>query len=388
MSPSGILDWFSGGDRPYMSLYHCMNRDVPWVALTVVLDLAVASGYALIALHWWRQQQCAQQNLAHRALGNMKNIFVFCGICGYAFIPIKMFWPAWRLYDFFVMILAFYTWRYAWNARELKVIYDELTRSEELKQDVEALKMESRRKTFFLNSISHDLRTPLNGLMLQAQLAEMTLAETGQDTAADRELMDALASIKAGVKATALMLDGFQEMGRLDWGGDPIQATTFPLTDLLEIVRDSQRNIAEHKGLSLVLEAPMAVTVRTDRMKLERILANLVGNAVKYTREGTIRVSLDVEGDRATITVADTGIGIDPEDLTHIFDEFFQVNNHERDREKGHGLGLSIAARLAELLGGRIDVRSTVGVGSRFVLVLPGIVVGEGRAEAPSLAHR
>jgi len=134
-----------------------MNHDTTWVIITVALDLAVALGYSLIALHWWRQQRGAQLSLAHRALGNMKNIFVFCGICGYIFIPIKMVWPAWRLYDLFLAVLAFYTWRYAWNARELKVIYDELTRSEELKRDVADLRTESLRKTFFLNSISHDL---------------------------------------------------------------------------------------------------------------------------------------------------------------------------------------------------------------------------------------
>src|SRR6266566_598994 len=118
--------WFTGGSHQYMPLFHCMGHDTFWVALTVTLDVLVAAGYAVITMHWWRNQRTLPPSPARSALGNMRNIFAFCGICGYLFIPIKMVWPAWRLYDFFMLFLAYTTWRYAWNARDLKVIYNEL----------------------------------------------------------------------------------------------------------------------------------------------------------------------------------------------------------------------------------------------------------------------
>jgi hypothetical protein len=134
----GLLDWFAG-DGLYMRLTHCMGHDYPWIATTVLLDLAVATGYGLIAWHWWTNQKHLPDGApAKKALGNMRNIFLFCGICGYAFIPIKMVWPAWRLYDVFMAALVYFTWKYAWSAKDLKVVYRELGRSSRLEADLEA----------------------------------------------------------------------------------------------------------------------------------------------------------------------------------------------------------------------------------------------------------
>ena len=117
MNVGQLIDWFAGSGR-YMTLEHCMDHDYFWIAVTVSLDLAVACGYLLIAYHWWvNQKRLEPLHPARRALGNMRNIFAFCGICGYVFIPIKMVWPAWRLYDFFMLILVYFTWEYAWAAK-------------------------------------------------------------------------------------------------------------------------------------------------------------------------------------------------------------------------------------------------------------------------------
>src|ERR1700759_5726618 len=101
-----IWYWFTGGEHQYMKLAGCMQHDTLWIAITVILDLCVASGYVLIALHWSRNSRHLPDIPAKRALAHMRNIFAFCGICGYLFIPIKMFWPAWRLYDFFMAALV------------------------------------------------------------------------------------------------------------------------------------------------------------------------------------------------------------------------------------------------------------------------------------------
>jgi hypothetical protein len=90
--------WFSGGAASqYHSLSHCMRGDTFWIAITVVLDLTVAAGYLVIAFHWNKNEKLLPKSPARTALRHMRNIFVFCGLCGYIFIPIKMFWPAWRL---------------------------------------------------------------------------------------------------------------------------------------------------------------------------------------------------------------------------------------------------------------------------------------------------
>src|SRR5262249_17740689 len=153
-------------------------------------------------VHWAKNSRTLPNIPAKHALRRMRNIFFFCGLCGYLFIPIKMVWPAWRLYDFFMLFLAYFTWRYAWNARDLKVIYNELGRSRSLAADLEQSQRETREKGFFLNSISHDLRTPLNGLMLQAGLAEVALE--GHDPLTLRR---ALAEIKTTAQTTGRMLD-------------------------------------------------------------------------------------------------------------------------------------------------------------------------------------
>ena len=126
-----LTRWFSGGPDGYMTLVHCMKGDTFWIALTLILDLVVTLGHALIARHWWENEKLLPESQAKSALGQMKRIFIFCGMCGYLFIPIKRFWPAWRLYDFMRMGLAFITWRYALNSRQLRVVDHELGRTKQ-----------------------------------------------------------------------------------------------------------------------------------------------------------------------------------------------------------------------------------------------------------------
>src|SRR5262245_29018873 len=146
MTGTTPFDWFAGGSHHhYMQLYCCMDYDWWWIAITVALDLAVAAGYVVIAQHWWINQRLLPESPAKTALGTMRNIFVFCGLCGYLFIPIKMVWPAWRLYDIFLAVLVFYTWRYALSTRQLKVVYNELERSQRLAEDLEQSRSETQR---------------------------------------------------------------------------------------------------------------------------------------------------------------------------------------------------------------------------------------------------
>jgi signal transduction histidine kinase len=364
------VDWFAGDGR-YQTLYHCMGGDNVWIATTIVLDVIVAAGYLLIAKHWWVNERTLPDVPARRALRSMRNIFLFCGLCGYAFIPIKMFWPAWRLYDVFMLALAYFTWKYAWGAKDLKVIYAELGKNTKLQAELDKTREESRQKSFFLNAISHDLRTPLNGLTLQASLAEIHFAGDDRDG-----LRQSLVEMKASAKATADLLDSLLEFARLDWASDPVTPTTFPLAEAVDAAAGLSRTAAEQKGLDLRNLCPAGLTVTTDRLKLERVLANLICNAVKFTPGGSVRVEAQPGTGGVELHVIDTGVGIAPENRDRLFDEFFQVHNHERDRRKGFGLGLTIARRLARQLGGDIQVDSAPGRGSRFTVLLPGVLRG------------
>jgi signal transduction histidine kinase len=375
-----LFRWLAGGPNGYKNLVHCMNGDTFWITLTVILDLAVTFGYLLIARHWWENEKSLPKCQAKTALGQMKQIFLFCGTCGYLFIPIKMFWPAWRLYDVAMMALVFITWRYALNARQLRVVYHELGRSSRLAFELEESKAESKRKSFFLNAISHDLRTPLNGLMLQAQLAEMSLDSNDADS-----LRESLQEIRGCARTTADLLTSFLELGRLDWSDDSTQLCQFSMADLMSQVAGAARPLAEMKGLEIRLESPGGLQILTDRVKLERILQNLLGNAVKFTDRGRIEVTVSTSGRDLTIDVVDTGVGIPAGQHATIFDEFYQVNNSERDSVKGFGLGLSIARRLARQLKGDLVVESEAGRGSRFSVVLPMVV--DGTAQEPPVTE-
>jgi signal transduction histidine kinase len=365
-----LLRWFSGGSDGYMSLSHCMKGDRFWITLTVILDLAVAIGYILIARHWWENEKILPMSQAKLALGNMKRIFIFCGMCGYLFIPIKMIWPAWRLYDCFMVALVFFTWRYALNARQLRVVYHELGRTKQLAYELEESRTQSKRKTFFLNAISHDLRTPLNGLMLQADLADLSASSNDLES-----LRESLREIKACARTSADLLGSFLELGRLDWSDDPCRESRFVLGDLIKQVVDRARPIAETKKLELRLEISIRLTLQTDRLKLERILQNLVSNAIKFTDRGSVTIEVSSAGRDTTLNVIDTGVGIAVDQHETIFDEFYQVNNCERDSTKGFGLGLAIARRLARQLQGELVVDSEPGRGSRFSLLLKGVIV-------------
>jgi signal transduction histidine kinase len=141
---------------------------------------------------------------------------------------------------------------------------------------------------------------------------------------------------------------------------------------LQEEVRQMQP-LARERQLELATDLPRPpLWLHCDRIKLSRILGNLVGNAIKFTDKGQIRVEAALnESGTIQIRVADTGVGIAAESMVHIFDEFFQLRNPERDRNKGTGLGLTICKRLIDAMGGQIDVKSTPGEGSTFTVTLP-----------------
>lgn len=362
MRIADAVQWFAGGNPGYMSLVHCMNHDTLWISITVALDLAVALGYVLIALHWRRNERSLGESPAKDALANMKSIFIFCGLCGYLFIPIKMSWPAWRLYDVLLGVLVYLTWRYALGAGKLQIVYTELGRSVELAADLE----DTTRRNVFLNAVSHDLKTPLNGLVLNAEVARMSL-DSG-DVEALREALDHITACSA---RSAGLLNQLLDLGRLDLEAGTPAAGEFPVRPLFDELEAQFGPAARARGLAFHVASPDGQTAHAERAAVFRILCFIVDNAVKFTEQGMVSVISEARPDGLALTVVDSGIGIGPELMPAIFDDFIQVDNRERDSRRGIGLGLGFARRLATRIGGRLSVESRLGGGSRFTLLLP-----------------
>ncbi len=229
----------------------------------------------------------------------------------------------------------------------------------EKKQEAERANMA---KTKFLAAASHDLRQPMHALgMFVAALTQVR---------SENERQRLIEQIGSAVGAMGDLLDALLDISRLDAGGIDAQITVFPLQTVFDHLRHSFGEAAGIKGLDYLVRRT-SFWVRTDRILLERILSNLISNAIRYTPSGRVLVAARLRKGRVLIQVRDSGIGIPSESHDGIFQEFFQLGNPERDRSKGIGLGLAIVKRLTDLLGHPLFLRSSPSKGSTFSLELP-----------------
>jgi PAS domain S-box-containing protein len=225
-------------------------------------------------------------------------------------------------------------------------------------------------KSRFLATASHDLRQPLQTLgMLNGTLRRLV---EGADA------VDALDQQSLAIGAMSRLLNTLLDISKLESGVVKPDVTDFRVAALFDELRGEFASLARSKGLRLTVEAS-ADSVHSDPSLVGQILRNLVANAIKYTRTGTVWLCCHRDSDWVRIEVRDSGIGIPRDQLNLIYDEFYQVGISANTSRDGYGLGLSIVHRLVKLLGLRIDVQSEVGVGSTFVLSLP---AGAGVMEA------
>ncbi|GEM_PF-529322 len=215
-------------------------------------------------------------------------------------------------------------------------------------------------KSRFLAAASHDLRQPLHALKLLVSALRDTIP------AKESESQWLLNNIEQANDTMENLLGTLLDLSRLDAGVVVARPTCFRVNDLFDRLELQFKPLAEDKGLELRIHR-CRLAIFSDPQLLERVLANLISNAIRYTERGGILIGLRrVQHDWARIEVRDTGKGIPAEFRKRIFEEYFQLDNPERDREKGLGLGLAIVMRLTRLLGSSIDVMSTPGRGSCF----------------------
>jgi two-component system, sensor histidine kinase len=232
----------------------------------------------------------------------------------------------------------------------------------DLKGQKEIAERASAAKTTFLAAASHDLRQPVHALgLFIGALRRVAMPLEGQRL---------IQQIEESTVAMDGLFSALLDISQLDAGTVEVHRQSFPVGTLLERICRDHKAEASAKGLSLVW-APSTAIVNCDPVLLERILRNLVANAVRYTDQG--RILIGCRRRRATISfqVLDTGPGIPPDQRDRVFQEYYQLGNPERDRTKGLGLGLAIVRRLVDLLGCKLILHSQVGRGSCFEVSVP-----------------
>lgn len=218
-------------------------------------------------------------------------------------------------------------------------------------------------KTQFLASASHDLRQPIHALSLFSGSLLMRKLDERTEVIARQ--------IDKSIGALTSQLDGLLDISRLDAGVVAKSISVVQLHDSLQQLVQEFLPQAKSKSLRLTLHCSVDVYVRTDPMLLQRILRNLISNAIKYTDSGSIEISVVAKGQSWRVRVKDSGIGIPAAEHQRIFEEFYQFDNPERDGSKGLGLGLAIVKRLSKLLELGVEIESEPGVGSQFSLDIP-----------------
>ena len=242
----------------------------------------------------------------------------------------------------------------------------------ELDERAEALRRASELKSRFLSNMSHEFRTPLNSILA---LSRLLLDRADGPLAPEQEKQVQL--MRRSAENLMEMVDDLLDLAKVEAGKATLRPTVFSVADLLGGLRASLRPLQANGAVELTFEDAAGLPpLCADEGKVAQILRNFVSNALKFTRAGTVRVGAALAGEVMVFTVADTGIGIAPEDLDRIFDEFSQVESAQvpgggGPRHKGTGLGLPLSRRLAELLGGEVTVESVLGRGSVFRLHLP-----------------
>ena len=259
----------------------------------------------------------------------------------------------------------------------------------ELEQALERARAAEKARSLFFSIVSHDIRTPLNAILGYSELLQ-----NDATSQADRDV--ALKSISASGTTLLQLVNDVLDLAKIDAGKMTLQPEPVLLNQLTDEVFSSFWRAADEKGIKLVNNTEDVPTVMIDGHRFRQILFNLIGNAVKFTKRGSVTVSASYAGGTLDVSVSDTGCGIAPDMLTHILDPFVQVQDptHAADRAGGTGLGLSICKRLVDAMGGELYVESELGKGSTFRARIPGVskvenggVESGGVKDLPSPTH-
>ena len=237
-------------------------------------------------------------------------------------------------------------------------------------------------KTRFLSDLNHEIRTPLNAVRNVARL----LLDGYEGPLTERH-RHAIEMMRQSTDTLSDLVNDWLDLAKIEAGRAEVRVDTFSVEEVWGALRGLFRPIETEDSVPLVFEPPPSLPLlNTDESKVAQILRNFISNALKFTERGEVRVSVREDRDHTVLfSVADTGIGIAPENMNRLFEEFAQIDNPLQRRVKGTGLGLPLSRRLARLLGGDILVESSPERGSVFSLILPINYSGDPGPERPSV---
>jgi signal transduction histidine kinase len=229
------------------------------------------------------------------------------------------------------------------------------------------LEIASQHKSQFVANMSHELRTPLAAILGYAELMQEGFYEPlGQ------KLLDTLTRIRSNGKHLLGLINTVLDIAKIESGQFTLNMTEYAIESVVETVRSATESLAQNKKLALKTEVAKSLPIGLgDEQRITQVLLNLVGNAIKFTDTGEVRVTAKAVNGRFNVSVTDTGPGIPDHERTRIFEQFHQVDSSLTKAAGGTGLGLAIAKQIVEMHGGRIWVESTLGQGSTFQMELP-----------------
>jgi signal transduction histidine kinase/CheY-like chemotaxis protein len=236
----------------------------------------------------------------------------------------------------------------------------------ELDEKAESLRRADQMKSRFLSDMSHEFRTPVNAILALTRLLD--------ESVSDDESRKQVGLIRRAADDLENLVSDLLDLAKIEAGKIEVRVAEFEISTLFSALRGMLRPLLQNRLLTLVFEeADSLPAMVTDEGKVSQILRNFISNALKFTEAGEVRVTAQLVSGREAIrfSVADTGIGIAPEDQERIFEEFTQIENPLQTRQKGTGLGLPLTRKLASLLGGAVGVKSAPRVGSTFWAEIP-----------------
>jgi signal transduction histidine kinase len=239
----------------------------------------------------------------------------------------------------------------------------------EIEEKAERLRQADEMKSRFLSNTSHELRTPLSSIRA---LSRLLLDRLDGELTTEQEKQ--VRFIEKAANDLSDLVNDLLDLAKIESGKIVVNHAPFQVAELFRALRGLLRPLCVNPAVELVFDEPEErIELDSDEGKVSQILRNFVSNALKFTEQGTVRVAVvpDAANNTLRFAVSDTGIGIAPENQQFVFEEFSQVESPLQQRTKGTGLGLPLCRKLANLLGGRVELDSAVGVGSTFTLVLP-----------------
>ena len=239
----------------------------------------------------------------------------------------------------------------------------------ELDDRADFLQRASELKSHFLSNMSHEFRTPLNSIMALSQIL-LDHLDGGLSTEQDKQVR----FIRSSAQDLMDLVNDLLDLAKVEAGKITIRPSTFDVNTLFSALRGMLRPLlAQNSSVKLIFEDPEEeIQLHSDEAKVSQILRNFISNALKFTERGEVRVSVSrADNNTLAFSVSDTGIGIAEEDQERIFQQWAQVEGKLQKAAKGSGLGLPLSRKLAQLLGGNVYLKSHVGVGSTFVVVIP-----------------